>query len=123
MKIILFAVLVPLLAACTKFGTSKPIVTMIRTGQNDEDVCAIVDCTNLPLKKVLFYGVQLDTVVNAPINSFGEDGLPGPSSFQEVFFAASTNIILTPGRKYYLTAFVALKSGELVLSDPFEFTY
>lgn len=123
MKIFLFALLVPLLVACTKFGTSKPTVTMVRTGQNDEDVQAIVDCSNLPLKKVLFYGVQLDTIVNAPINSFGADGLPGPSSFQEVFFAASTNIILTPGRKYYITAFVALKSGELILSDPFEFTY
>jgi hypothetical protein len=123
MKIILFAFLVPLLVACTKFDTSKPTVSIVRTGQNDEDVQAIVDCSNLPLKKVLFYGVQLDTIVNAPINSLGEDGLPGPSSFQKVFFAASTNIILTPGRQYYITAFVALKSGELVLSEPFEFTY
>ena len=123
MKIIILAVLVPLLVACTKYETSKPTVSIVRTGQNDEDVQAIVDCSNLPLKKVLFYGVQLDTIVNAPINSFGEDGLPGPSSFQKVFFAASTNIVLTPGRQYYITAFVALKSGELVLSEPFEFTY
>jgi hypothetical protein len=123
MKIILFAVLVPLLVACTKFDTAKPTVSIVRTGQNDEDVRAIVDCTNLPLKKVLFYGVQLDTIVNAPINSFGEDGLPGPSSFQKVFFAASNDVILTPGRQYYITAFVALKSGELVLSEPLEFTY
>ena len=123
MKIILFAILVHFLFACTKFDTIKPTLSIERTGQNDEDVRAIVNYSNLPLEKVLYYGVQLDTISNASIYNIANVGSPCPPSYSKVFFAASTNVILTPGRQYYLTAFAAMKSGELVLSEPFEFTY
>lgn len=123
MKNILFAVLVPLLFACTKFETTKPSISMVRTGANDADLKVTVDYTSLPLGKVLFYGVQLDTIPNAPVGTLAEVGLPCPKFYSKMFFAASANIVLTPGRQYYLTAFAALKSGELVLSEPFEFTY
>jgi hypothetical protein len=112
-----------LLFACTKFDTTKPTVSMVRTGANDADLKVTVDYTTLPLGKVLFYGVQLDTIPNAPVSTLAEVGLPCPKFYSKMFFAASTNIILTPGRQYYITAFAALKSGELVLSEPFEFTY
>lgn len=121
MKILLLAILVPILFACTKFETLKPTVSMTRSGLNNEFVNATGNFSQLPRENVLYYGVKLDSVANAPLNSYAEVGLPCPPTSTNIY--GGTLSFMIPGKTYYLRSFAAFKTGELLISEPLEFVF
>ena len=122
MKIFLLSLLVTLTFACTKFETAKPTISMTRSGLNNEFVNATGNFSELPREKVLYYGVRLDSIANAPLsNAYAQVGLPCPTSYTNIF--GGTLSFMVPGHTYYLRSFAALNTGELLISEPLEFIF
>jgi hypothetical protein len=122
MKLLLLSLLASLLFACTKFETTKPTISMTRSGLNNEFVNATGNFSELPREKVLYYGVRLDSIANAPLsNAYAQVGLPCPTSYTNIF--GGTLSFMVPGQTYYLRSFAALKTGELLISEQLEFIF
>lgn len=121
MKTFLLPILVPFIVACTKLETTKPSISMSRSGVNNELVTATGNLGQLPPEKVLYYGVQFDSVANTKIEAAAKVGLPGPVSFSYTYDGSSG--LMSPGHTYYFRSFVGLKTGELLVSEPLEFIY
>ncbi|MFM6947007.1 MAG: hypothetical protein ACKOWW_07690 [Flavobacteriales bacterium] len=109
------------LFACTKFETAKPTISMTRTGLSNEDVKATANYGSLSRQNVLFYGIQLDTLPNNPIDAYAYEGLPCPLTKTSIYDGSSGFFV--PGNTYYLRSFAALKTGEMLVSERFEFVY
>jgi hypothetical protein len=121
MKYFFLVSLLSSLFACTKFETAKPTISMTRSGLNNENVNATANYGSLPRQNVLFYGIQLDSVSNKPIDAYANDGLPCPLTKTSIY--GGTLSIFLPGHTYYLRSFAAMKTGELLVSEPLEFVF
>ena len=121
MKYFFLVSLLSWLFACTKFETAKPTISMTRSGLNNEYVNVTANYGSLPRQNVLFYGIQLDSVPNKPIDAYAYDGLPCPLIKTSIYDGSSG--LFVAGHTYFLRSFAAMKTGELLVSEPMEFVF